>query len=204
MRTTDVVGRYEGDQFCVLLTETCLEGALTAAERLRFTVASRPVTIGRHIAPMTVSIGACGVRPHADHNTGEIFDRATAALEQAKSAGENRVRHFAPTAEGQDSGGNGSGVPRALEEETRDRLEAMWGLLTEGARRALKAMASQPDGIRRRDLVSAIGADTGRVLSGYLASVRSACGKLAAASPYEMRGDWYAMDRRLAGLILAL
>ena len=234
MRTTDVLGRYEEDQFCVLLTETCLEGAQTAAERLRFTVASRPVTIGKTTAPLTASIGVYGVGPRADHNTEAIFDRATSALEQAKSGGGNRVRLFSRPAEGQDLGGNGSGAgrsiaeshspssvvgpacevqprtalslaePNALEEETRDCLEAMWGLLTEGARRALKAMASQPDGIPRQDLVDAIGADTGRALAGYLASVRSACGRRAAALPYEMRGNSYAMDRRVARLILAL
>lgn len=233
MRTTDVLGRYEEDQFCVLLTETCLEGAQTAAERLRFTVASRPVTIGRKTAPLTASIGVCGVDPRVDPNTEAIFDRATSALEQAKSGGGNRVRLFSRPAEGQNLGGNGSGAgrsiaeshspssagparevqprtalslaePNALEEENRDCLEAMWGLLTEGARRALKAMASQPDGIPRQELVNAIGADTGRALAGYLASVRSACGRLAAALPYEVRGNSYAMDRRVARLILAL
>ena len=63
VRSTDVGARYKEDEFCVLLAETPLEGARTAAERLRFAIAAHPVTIGAQSMPVTAAPGRASCRP---------------------------------------------------------------------------------------------------------------------------------------------
>ncbi len=78
------------------------------------------------------------------------------------------------------------------------RLEMMWELVGDGARRTLKAMAGHPEGISRLNLVEEIGIDTG-MLGGYLANIRFACKKLGSeARPYKAIDDLYTMDRKVA------
>jgi hypothetical protein len=88
---------------------------------------------------------------------------------------------------------------------SRSRLELMWGLITDGAKGALKGMANHPDGLRREALLRDIGVDTGYTLAGYLASVGFACNRLQVEDkPYEVRGDLYVMDGRVAEVIRSL
>ena len=91
VRSTDVGSRYEEDEFCVLLTETPLGGARTAAERIRFAIAAHPVTIGARSMPVTASVGVCAVNPQDGLGADSAFSDAEAALKKAKQAGKNRV-----------------------------------------------------------------------------------------------------------------
>jgi diguanylate cyclase (GGDEF)-like protein len=93
LRYTDVLARYGGDEFIVLLPETPGKGALEVASRIRDAVASLPLELEGRKVGSTVSVGiAC--HP-ADGNTLDaVVARADRAMYQAKQAGRNRVIQF--------------------------------------------------------------------------------------------------------------
>jgi diguanylate cyclase (GGDEF)-like protein len=85
-RAIDCVGRYGGEEFMIILTETSIAGALEAAERIRAKVAATEFS-GRHI---TLSIGAAEFPKHADVPA-SIIALADSALYEAKRKGRDRV-----------------------------------------------------------------------------------------------------------------
>lgn len=89
LRAEDVVSRYGGEEFCVLLPDTTRDGALQAAERLRARAAGHPQPSGADIPRVTVSIGI------SFHRSGEIgsglLTRADHAQYKAKHHGGNAV-----------------------------------------------------------------------------------------------------------------
>jgi len=93
LRYTDVLARYGGDEFIVLLPETPVKGALEVAERIRDAVASMPLELdGKRIA-CTVSIGLAA-HPEDGSTLDAVVARADRAMYQAKQAGRNRVLRF--------------------------------------------------------------------------------------------------------------
>jgi diguanylate cyclase (GGDEF)-like protein len=94
LRSTDVAGRYGGDEFIVLLPETPAKGALEVAERIRQAIAARPIEVaGRHIAT-TVSIGVAAY-PEDGRTLDALAARADGALYEAKRQGRNRSMKYA-------------------------------------------------------------------------------------------------------------
>jgi diguanylate cyclase (GGDEF)-like protein len=92
LREYDVVGRFGGEEFVVLLPQTDEADALSIAERLRAHVAalSIPVQDGAAYVRLTISIGVAAL----DAVGGEVTDLLTAAdaaLYFAKEAGRNRT-----------------------------------------------------------------------------------------------------------------
>ena len=91
VRTYDVVGRYGGEEFLIVVTETPLASLLDLAERIR-------AAIGKGIrlpgtpdgVPLTASIGVAAMSA-SDPNIDAIIKRADDALYQAKKEGRNRV-----------------------------------------------------------------------------------------------------------------
>ncbi len=88
-RTTDLVCRFGGEEFAILLTETELPDALIPAERMRQALARQAVMIDGTRHRVTVSIGVATVLP-GESVTG-LVERADAALYAAKEAGRNRT-----------------------------------------------------------------------------------------------------------------
>lgn len=89
IRTTDFVARYGGEEFAMLLPGTSLEDAVRLAEKVRVNVAE----IGFHFRsePVAVTI-SCGVTEmRKDDGDDSAFERADAALYEAKNTGRNRV-----------------------------------------------------------------------------------------------------------------
>jgi len=88
LRKMDVVCRYGGEEFAMLVLETSGENALRIAEKLRQRIA------GHHFpgVPRSVTI-SCGVADYPTHGItrDELVASADAALYQAKQAGRNRV-----------------------------------------------------------------------------------------------------------------
>ncbi|HEY3494693.1 MAG TPA: GGDEF domain-containing protein [Polyangiaceae bacterium] len=91
LRPTDLVGRYGGEEFTILLPATDRAGARIAAERVRSAVAETELELpdGRRLPQVTVSLGIAEATPEIE--TAELFERADRALYRAKSAGRNRV-----------------------------------------------------------------------------------------------------------------
>ena len=93
VRDTDVVARYGGDEFVVLLPETGSAGAREMADRVREAVAGTPLdTRGKHVQT-TVSIGVAAFPEHGDE-LATVLARADQALYAAKREGRNRVAVF--------------------------------------------------------------------------------------------------------------
>jgi len=94
VRTSDMVGRYGGEEFLVVLPETDDEGAASFAERVREQVAAhefRAWDDGRALR-MTASIGVATFPAARIENVVDLFARADAALYRAKADGRDRVR----------------------------------------------------------------------------------------------------------------
>lgn len=92
LRTTDLFGRWGGEEFAFLLPDTGLNGALTLAERIRAELAAQPVAFGDTLIPVTASLGVAGGPPQASDSLESYLSRADEALYRAKDEGRNRVR----------------------------------------------------------------------------------------------------------------
>jgi diguanylate cyclase (GGDEF)-like protein len=90
LRPCDMVGRFGGEEFAVLLTGAGMQQACEVSERVRAAVAAL-----RFISPtgaplaVTVSIGVGTLQPD-DTSAAAVLDRADAALYRAKRDGRNR------------------------------------------------------------------------------------------------------------------
>jgi diguanylate cyclase (GGDEF)-like protein len=93
VREVDFIGRYGGEEFCVLLPETDKAGAARAAERLRSAVAFQEFMIYDEIAKATISVGV-SVFPDDSEKMNELIEFADKALYQAKAGGRNKVVMF--------------------------------------------------------------------------------------------------------------
>lgn len=90
LRQNDVLGRMGGEEFCVILPETEIKGALVVAERFRQTIADLKVSVDGQIISFSVSIGITSLRKD-DTNIDAVLRRADEALYLAKNAGRNKV-----------------------------------------------------------------------------------------------------------------
>jgi diguanylate cyclase (GGDEF)-like protein len=90
LREVDVIGRYGGDEFAVMLPETGLPAARQIAERLRKRIAQRVLDTNAGQVTVTVSLGVALLNDeHLALET--LFDHADQALYVAKQSGRNRV-----------------------------------------------------------------------------------------------------------------
>lgn len=111
VRGIDVVGRWGGEEFVILLRESSIDSALVVAERVRVSVSvmepsASALRFGKP-RPITVSIGIASHR--ASEPIADLVARADSALYQAKGAGRNCIiacpEDFRASAEeAQDSG----------------------------------------------------------------------------------------------------
>jgi diguanylate cyclase (GGDEF)-like protein len=90
LRDIDLVGRYGGDEFIILLVETDSNGGLKVAERIHQFIAGVPVETEQGPLNITVSMGISTLSEECPNLT-TLLDRADHAMYAAKKAGKNQV-----------------------------------------------------------------------------------------------------------------
>lgn len=88
-RVPDILTRYGGDEFVILMPETAAEDALTFLERIRAEV--QQIKVAENVS-MTISCGISQSMPDFSDSSSEVIRRADLALYEAKSAGRNCVK----------------------------------------------------------------------------------------------------------------
>ena len=95
LRATDMLGRYGGEEFMLILPETSVEDAASLAEKLRLLVGTTPIRVDEQLTvDVTVSIGVAG-GPGGNLRLDALVRDADAAMYSAKSLGRNQVYVFA-------------------------------------------------------------------------------------------------------------
>ena len=90
LRDSDMVGRWGGEEFLVVLKRTDLNAATLVAEKVRQHVAETPVIYGKERIFLSCSIGIAVMRD--DDTADSLLSRADRGLYAAKQAGRNLVR----------------------------------------------------------------------------------------------------------------
>jgi two-component system, cell cycle response regulator len=89
LRPYDVVGRYGGEEFLLVLPGCNLEQALEVAERLRQGLAADPVGFDKRQIKVTTSIGIAALTQEKVEESNELIKLADDALYRAKQSGRN-------------------------------------------------------------------------------------------------------------------
>jgi len=90
-RESDVVARYGGDEFAVILLESPISRVEALAERLRWLVETHEFMCGDERIDFTISVGVTSFVPGRGTTAEELVGCADRALYQAKADGGNRV-----------------------------------------------------------------------------------------------------------------
>ena len=89
-RKTDMVFRYGGEEFAVIITETPIEKAVIALGRLRKAISEYPFSYNGTKIKITVSIGVSEVNKQTE-SVHQLFENADKALYKAKENGRNQI-----------------------------------------------------------------------------------------------------------------
>lgn len=91
VRDIDLVGRYGGEEFSVLLPETNLKTAHEVAERIRASIADAPFDTAVGPLPIKVSVGLALATNDGEESIERLLDRADSAMYLAKQRGGDAV-----------------------------------------------------------------------------------------------------------------
>jgi diguanylate cyclase (GGDEF)-like protein/PAS domain S-box-containing protein len=90
-RASDVLCRYGGEEFLIVLPDLTLELACARTEQLRATIESTPIALGTSLVHVTASFGIATF-PQQGRTRDELIAAADRALYAAKKAGRNQVK----------------------------------------------------------------------------------------------------------------
>jgi len=88
-RKVDIISRWGGEEFLMLLPDTSLVQALALAERLRTEVEGYSFNYKSTSIPITMSAGVCSISQHENINS--VLKQADVNLYEAKLKGRNRI-----------------------------------------------------------------------------------------------------------------
>lgn len=95
VRSSDMLARLGGEEFCLVLPDTGPEQALVVAEKMRAATRERPVVVSRELSPKTiatsVSLGVASAILSGDLDCAELLAQADQNLYEAKRRGRNQV-----------------------------------------------------------------------------------------------------------------
>ncbi|MDY0268645.1 GGDEF domain-containing response regulator [Trichloromonas sp.] len=95
-RCSDLVCRYGGEEFAVILPDTTSANAYAVAEKIRLSLMALNLREGQATIPVTASIGISGTRPEGLTQAAELLREADQALYLSKQRGRNRTELFRP------------------------------------------------------------------------------------------------------------
>lgn len=91
-RKSDIVCRFGGEEFVILLPETDANGAISIAQKIRQAVEENAVSIENdQLLNFTISAGVSELDPKNEKHIQRVIQRADEALYEAKESGRNRV-----------------------------------------------------------------------------------------------------------------
>lgn len=94
VRTTDIVSRYGGEEFAVLLPSTDVSGAGVIAENIRRAIERHCFKNAQDKVSVTASIGLAAYLEHGPDSPQKLLDMADNALYSSKAMGRNRIAVF--------------------------------------------------------------------------------------------------------------
>jgi two-component system, cell cycle response regulator len=90
LRTSDVLGRYGGEEFCIIMSEAALRTGVDVAERIRKAMENHEYVFDGNTLSVTVSAGVAQINKK-DESSKDLIDVADKALYKAKESGRNKV-----------------------------------------------------------------------------------------------------------------
>lgn len=91
LRREDMLVRFAGEEFLVMLPDVSGPGAVVVAGRIRRSVADIPIEAAGHLLQVTVSLGVAARLDEGPESIDSLVARAESALKLAKERGRNRV-----------------------------------------------------------------------------------------------------------------
>ncbi|MBI5531904.1 MAG: diguanylate cyclase [Deltaproteobacteria bacterium] len=91
LRKSDLLTRYGGEEFCIVLPGAAAPAARSLAERIRVAIEQSDFQACGKPLRITTSAGVAGLDPTGDQGLSSVVQRADQALYVAKSSGRNRV-----------------------------------------------------------------------------------------------------------------
>lgn len=89
LRTSDILARYGGDEFIILLPETSEQAAGKVAQRLLTVIGEKPIKGSNQNIHATLSIGICSISGNQSISLDRFLEYADSALYQSKVNGRN-------------------------------------------------------------------------------------------------------------------
>ena len=91
VRSYDLLGRYGGEEFLVVMPRCSAAQAMGVAQRILVEISGKPVKVPEHEVQVTASAGCASFCPQEDEGEQVHLARVDAALYEAKRQGRNRV-----------------------------------------------------------------------------------------------------------------
>lgn len=141
-RKDDLVGRYGGEEFCLVLPGMSADMAMTLAERIRLRIKDESTSQFDGGPRVTASLGVASIKDNPK-NPGELNHQADEALYVAKESGRNRVSRWQTDADSADTAEPGTDETGISEQEDKIPAETQQVNSLQNRILELESIASQ-------------------------------------------------------------